>query len=43
MALLYINCFKPLFESKGDSWDPGILVLEVALLYIHFFHNLIKN
>ena len=35
------NKTKVAFRSKGKSWNPGILVLQMACLCINPFYNLI--
>ena len=34
MAWLYIHSFSIQLGTKEEFWNPGILVLEVAVLYI---------
>ena len=38
VALLHINSFKNPIENQTEileTWNPGILVLDVVLVYIH--------
>ena len=40
VALLHINSFQNPIENQTEileTWNPGILVLEVALVYIYIF------
>ena len=37
VALLETNCFTPLSESKKESWNSRIPVLDVGFFKVHYF------